>query len=221
MKTQQSLTTFFKPEPPTPKAKRRLSSTSIDAIDRARSTRGKEEPKLELDSEDDLTPVPITPDVEKLLDLSSEPNGDPEPNGASAIDDVADGEGYPPPNHSSYHLPPSPSYNLPFPIAQIPDTLRLKYGTSPKMILKPEFGLDLLYFKRFIDPSCSRHLVKYLLDSMPWYRVSYTVRGININTPRWTTVFGKDSTSTPWEGYDKAKPRAIPPILLRLMQKGE
>jgi hypothetical protein len=38
------------------------------------------------------------------------------------------------------------------------------------------------------------------------------VRGIDINTPRYTTVFGKDATSTPWTGYDKAEPRAIPVV---------
>lgn len=129
---------------------------------------------------------------------------------------------YPPPNHPSYHPPPSPSYNHPIVIAPIPQSLldALSFNTVPKPIVKPDLGLDLLYFKRFIEPSCSAELTKYLLDSLPWYRVKYMVRGISINTPRYTTVFGKDATSTPWTGYDKAEPRAIPRILLKLMQMG-
>ena len=128
---------------------------------------------------------------------------------------------YPPVNHPSYHLPPSSSFNHPFIAPPIPDSLisSLKFNTSSKSITKPELGLDLLYFKPFIERSSSRDLMKFLLDSLPWYRVKYVVRGISINTPRWTTVFGKDRTGMAWEKYG-CKPRAIPPILLRLMQKG-
>ncbi|ORX33439.1 hypothetical protein BD324DRAFT_567825, partial [Kockovaella imperatae] len=88
-------------------------------------------------------------------------------------------------------------------------------------IVKQEYGLDLLYLKHFIDTSCSRQLKNYLLEALPWYRVTYTSMGMEHHTPRWTTVFGKDSTSTPWHGYDKARPRAIPEILLRLMRQVE
>lgn len=131
-------------------------------------------------------------------------------------------ESYPPASHPSYHPPPFPTFNHPISIAAVPESLRdsLAFNTDGKPIVKPDLGLDLLYLKRFIDPSCSRQLTKYLLDSLPWYRVKYTVRGISINTPRYTTVFGKDATDTPWTGYDKAEPRAIPRILLMLMQKG-
>jgi hypothetical protein len=130
---------------------------------------------------------------------------------------------YPPPDHPSYHPPPGPTYNHPIVIPRVPDSLlsSLKFNTKPKLIVKPELGLDLQYFKPFIDPSCSAQLTQYLLESLPWYRVKYTVRGIDINTPRYTTVFGKDATSTPWTGYDKAEPRAIPRILLKLMQQGK
>lgn len=128
---------------------------------------------------------------------------------------------YPLPNHPSYHLPPTTSYNHPFPPSPIPQSLltSLKFNSTSKSITNPELGLDLLYFKPFIERTASRELLTFLLDTLPWYRVKYVVRGININTPRWTTVFGKDRTGLPWESY-KCKPRAIPPILLRLMQKG-
>ena len=128
---------------------------------------------------------------------------------------------YPPPDHPSYHPPPSSSYNHPVPIPPIPFSLSLTFNTSPKNITKPNHGLELLYFHPFIDRKCSTDLTNYVLEALPWYRVRYTVRGITINTPRYTTVFGKDLTDTPWFGYDKAEPRAIPPILLKLMQKGK
>ncbi|WWD10059.1 hypothetical protein V865_008192 [Kwoniella europaea PYCC6329] len=81
--------------------------------------------------------------------------------------------------------------------------------------------LDLVYYKSFIDKSSSKELMSFLLDNLPWYRVKYMVRGININTPRYTTVFGKDSTDIPWSGYMKCRPRAIPEVLERLMRKVE
>lgn len=127
---------------------------------------------------------------------------------------------YPLINHPSYHPPPSPTFNHPFPIAPIPCSLNLRFNTTPNPHLNPKLGLDLLYFKRFIDPACSWELTRYLLDALPWYRVKYTVRGLDINTPRFTTVFGKDSTNKSWTSYP-CKPRAIPPILLKLMQKGK
>lgn len=127
---------------------------------------------------------------------------------------------YPPRDHPSYRPPPRPDFNHPFLIAPVPQTLKDTFAVNPigTAIYKP-LELDLLYFKRFIDPSCTRQLTKYLLEELPWQRVRYTVRGIQINTPRWTTVFGKDATEKPWTGY-KSKPRAIPEVLLMLMKHG-
>jgi hypothetical protein len=129
---------------------------------------------------------------------------------------------YPPSDHASYRLPPDPGYNHPLPIAPPPESLlaNLSFSQSPKPIIRPSLNLDLLYFNQFISPPGSRELYEYLLESMPWYRVKYTVRGININTPRWTTVFGKDGSTPSWTGYP-VKPRAIPEILLRLMEVGK
>ena len=144
------------------------------------------------------------------------------PTSNQAVNALFDDE-YPPMDHPSYHPPPGPTFNHPFQIPSIPQHLRetLKFNTTGREIKNKELGLDLVYFDKFIDKSSSRELTNYLLDSLPWYRVKYTVRGININTPRYTTVFGKDMTNTPWTGYDKAEPRAIPRILLTLMQQGE
>lgn len=128
---------------------------------------------------------------------------------------------YPGADHVSYSSPPSPAYNHPFSISPPPLSLleKLSFSQSPRAILKPNLNLDLLYFDQFIASPGSRELYDYLLDSLPWYRVKYTTRGIDINTPRWTTVFGKDSSTKSWTGYN-VKPRAIPEILLRLMEIG-
>jgi hypothetical protein len=129
---------------------------------------------------------------------------------------------YPPASHPSYHPPPSPSHNHPFSIPS-PSTIllsNLSFNPTPKIIVKPELNLDLLYFNQFIA-SGSKELYTYLLDSLPWYRVTYTTKGFTVNTPRWTTVFGKDSAGKEWSGYPTGvKPRAIPEILLRLMEIG-
>lgn len=129
---------------------------------------------------------------------------------------------YPPADHPSYSRPPSPAYNHPITIRPPATSLldSLTFSQSPKSILKPSLNLDLLYFHPFISPPASRQLFDYFLDHLPWYRVKYTVRGISINTPRWTTVFGKDASTKAWTGYT-VKPRAIPEILLRLMEIGE
>ena len=59
---------------------------------------------------------------------------------------------------------------------------------------------------------------------MPWYRVEYTVRGIHIKTPRYTTVFGLDATHI-WRdgkvyppGKLKSTPRPIPGCLAQLQR---
>ena len=129
---------------------------------------------------------------------------------------------YPPPSHPSYPQPPSRIHNHPIQIPQPPSSLisTLAFNPNPKPILKPELNLYLLYFNKFINEG-SKELYDYLLVSMPWYRVTYTTKGFTVNTPRWTTVFGKDLQSKDWSGYPAGvRPRAIPEILLRLMEIG-
>lgn len=46
-------------------------------------------------------------------------------------------------------------------------------------------------------------------------KVKYRIRGVDITTPRFTTVFGKDDTKTPAANY-KRTPRPIPPACLEL-----
>lgn len=90
-----------------------------------------------------------------------------------------------------------------------------------QVVLKNE--LDLLVFNKqrpFIKRRESQLLFKYLLQSMPWYRVQYMTRGINITTPRFTTVFGCDETKSPRTVY-KIPPRPIPWVLDQLRKRVE
>ncbi|KAL7424156.1 hypothetical protein Q5752_001742 [Cryptotrichosporon argae] len=113
--------------------------------------------------------------------------------------------------------PPCPTHN--HPIFLPPPPFALSYTLAPRPApTAPD--LDLLCLPSFVHPSSAPALFRFLLDTMPWYRVKYRVRGIDINTPRWTTVFGKDGQRREWDGY-KCRPRAIPPVLLMLMQKVE
>ncbi|KAJ6138737.1 Oxoglutarate/iron-dependent dioxygenase [Penicillium samsonianum] len=60
--------------------------------------------------------------------------------------------------------------------------------------------LDLLHFQPYIPRPTANELFKFLRRELPFYRVQYTARRgdieTQINTPRWTTVFGVDETST-------------------------
>ena len=213
---EEILYTADSANPPSSSMKRSAtaSSSAPPAAKRQQSLAGffvKPEKKLRLDDELDAKPLPRA-----LDDPVSKRATDPSPPKQVQTESLLP---YPPSDHQSYHPPPTPTFNHPFPIPPIPDSLNLMFNTAPHPTLRPDLGLDLLYFKRFIDPSCSWDLTNYLLSALPWQRVKYTLRGNSINTPRWTTVFGKDATNTSWRGY-KCRPRAIPPILLRLMQKG-
>jgi alkylated DNA repair dioxygenase AlkB len=59
--------------------------------------------------------------------------------------------------------------------------------------------LDLLYFQPFIPRAIERDLFEFLRSELFFYRVKYTIqrfgKATEINTPRFTTVFGVDDTS--------------------------
>ncbi|RHZ58447.1 hypothetical protein CDV55_106647 [Aspergillus turcosus] len=101
-----------------------------------------------------------------------------------------------PPSSYSRH----PSY--PFPIADLPPSIANALpdlpATTPRSITNQPH-LDLLYYQPFIPPTTARELFHFLRRELPFYRVQYTIRrGPNttqINTPRFTTVFGVDDTS--------------------------
>ncbi|KAJ5835297.1 hypothetical protein N7447_001323 [Penicillium robsamsonii] len=102
--------------------------------------------------------------------------------------------------------PPSqhPSYPISISIAQLPSHVKVGLehatpATSPREI-NNQPQLDLLYFQPYIPRPTANELFKFLRHELPFYRVQYTARRgdieTQINTPRWTTVFGVDETST-------------------------
>ncbi|KAL4900231.1 hypothetical protein BDW74DRAFT_182985 [Aspergillus multicolor] len=109
----------------------------------------------------------------------------------------------------TYH----PSY--PHPIASLPPSLtsaldNLSRAQSKSITNQPH--LDLLYFHPLIPSPTARELFQFLRRELPFYRVQYSInRGgqtTQINTPRFTTVFGIDATAefapapTPATGSD-------------------
>lgn len=93
-----------------------------------------------------------------------------------------------------------PSY--PHPIAALPPFIASPLAsirdTQPKTITNQPH-LDLLYFHPLIPSLTARDLFQFLRRELPFYRVQYTIRRggqpTQINTPRFTTVFGIDATS--------------------------
>ncbi|KAL6230362.1 hypothetical protein BDW75DRAFT_73906 [Aspergillus navahoensis] len=93
-----------------------------------------------------------------------------------------------------------PSY--PHPIASLPLSLAsslasLSQAESKKITNRPH--LDLLYFHPLIPAPAARDLFQFLRRELPFYRVQYSIRRggqtTQINTPRFTTVFGIDATA--------------------------
>ncbi|KAL4913877.1 hypothetical protein BDW62DRAFT_156590 [Aspergillus aurantiobrunneus] len=93
-----------------------------------------------------------------------------------------------------------PSY--PQPIAALPASIAnplvsISQDSPRKITNQPH--LDLLYFHPLIPSPTARDLFRFLRRELPFYRVQYSIsRGgqpTQINTPRFTTVFGVDATS--------------------------
>jgi len=95
-------------------------------------------------------------------------------------------------NHATYpwpvpHFPPA-----------IEDQLGFCPATEPHFINdKPD--LDLAYYEPYVSKEIQRAVFTFLRENLFFYRVRYTIKrgGIDtqINTPRFTTVFGVDDTS--------------------------
>lgn len=86
----------------------------------------------------------------------------------------------------------------PFPIADLRTPGALQGTTAEeagagKRIKKGD--LDLLYFQPFVKAPAASMLYKHLLEELPWYKITYLARGLTINTPRYTTVFGLDESA--------------------------
>lgn len=95
--------------------------------------------------------------------------------------------------HKTYPIPiANPPSHL---SAAIEDILLASNGKE----IKNQPHLDLLYFQPLLPKSDADDLFKYLRSSLPFYRVKYSIarfgKSLDINTPRFTTVFGVDETS--------------------------
>ncbi|EHA27953.1 hypothetical protein ASPNIDRAFT_184467, partial [Aspergillus niger ATCC 1015] len=105
-----------------------------------------------------------------------------------------------PPKPSTYTHHPS----YPIPIRDPPSTIATPLLSNPAprppKALTNHPHLDLLYFQPFLPSPLARDLFQFLRNELPFYRVRYTIRRggteTSINTPRYTTVFGVDDTST-------------------------
>ena len=139
--------------------------------------------------------------------------------------------------------PPSRHTAYPFPIPQLPQSIEDGLDFSPAeegKAINDKPRLDILYFQPYVDKAIEKHLFEFLRNELPFYRVKYTIkRGpveTQINTPRYTTVFGVDDSSqfssdgslldskghtpAPKDRY-KCKPRPIPDCLDKLRKVTE
>ena len=96
-------------------------------------------------------------------------------------------------NHRSY---PYPVPHLPLDIVE--QLSRVPAAEGREINNQPD--LDLLYFQPYIPKSVERDLFHFLRQQLFFYRVQYTIKRYGtetqINTPRYTTVFGVDTSST-------------------------
>jgi hypothetical protein len=127
----------------------------------------------------------------------------------------------------------------PFALPNLPSDIREAINFVPAQdarAINNQPDLDLLYFQPFIPKEIVRDLFQFLRNELFFYRVKYNIkRGpveTQINTPRFTTVFGVDDTSrfvngdlvdavsstpVPSTTY-KSQPRPIPECLDVLRQ---
>ncbi|KAJ9657021.1 hypothetical protein H2198_004621 [Neophaeococcomyces mojaviensis] len=81
----------------------------------------------------------------------------------------------------------------------ISDSIEELLLTASGKAINNQPHLDLLYFQPLIPQPTADELFRFLRSSLPFYRVKYTInrfgKSLDINTPRYTTVFGIDETS--------------------------
>ncbi|EKG21815.1 Oxoglutarate/iron-dependent oxygenase [Macrophomina phaseolina MS6] len=93
---------------------------------------------------------------------------------------------------ASSPLTPSPTLSTnPITTATCPASIGLPVNDKP--------NLDLVYFEPFLPRPSANALFSFLRAALPFYRVRYRIQrgGVDtqINTPRYTTVFGVDETA--------------------------
>ena len=90
----------------------------------------------------------------------------------------------------------------PFPIPRLPAHLLNGLADAPAkegQHINDQLDLDVLYFQPFISKDAANDLFHFMRNNLFFYRVQYKIKrgGLEtqINTPRYTTVFGLDETS--------------------------
>jgi alkylated DNA repair dioxygenase AlkB len=133
--------------------------------------------------------------------------------------------------------------SYPFAIPHLPVPFLEQLGFAPAEEGRPmndKLDLDLVYYEPYVPSSVSAGMFDFLRQELPFYRVQYNItRGgvqTQINTPRFTTVFGVDDTSRFAEDGSivdaktnkkveanryKCKPRPIPQCLDELRKVTE
>ncbi|KAG9188171.1 hypothetical protein G6011_02094 [Alternaria panax] len=103
---------------------------------------------------------------------------------------------YEPSSQKSSHA----SYPFAIPYLPAPFTEQLGFAPAEEgKVMNDHLDLDLVYYQPYIPSSVAPGLFEFLRHELPFYRVQYNIiRGgvqTQINTPRFTTVFGIDDTS--------------------------
>ena len=98
--------------------------------------------------------------------------------------------------------PPTTHPTYPFPIPQFPPEIHQVLGCSPAaevQHINDKSDLDLDYYQPYISKEITSGVFTFLRRELPFYRVQYTInrfgKEVDINTPRFTTVFGVDATA--------------------------
>ncbi|KAL8850801.1 MAG: hypothetical protein Q9221_004215 [Calogaya cf. arnoldii] len=111
----------------------------------------------------------------------------------------------PPPSESKeFHTDHPLNFHTtyPFPVPHLPAYISNELVEAPFTEGKPindQVDLDIIYFQPFLSKSIANDLFEFLRSQLFFYRVQYKIKrgGVEtqINTPRYTTVFGLDDTS--------------------------
>ena len=132
----------------------------------------------------------------------------------------------------------------PFPVPYLPAHILNQLAEVPASQgkeINDQLDLDLLYFQPYIPKNVEKELFEFLRGELFFYRVQYTIKRYGtetqINTPRFTTVFGVDTASAfdsngalidsqtrkpvPVDRYKTCKPRPLPQCLDHLRQLTE
>jgi hypothetical protein len=184
--TKRTLDSFFV----TPESKRKKTEkVQIIDIDEspprvivAKAT--KEEP-IELDLDDEIQSTPKAEAVAKSVEV---------PVLSSTGFSLTSGHDLKPSGPPSRH----PSY--PFPIPSLPSQFDQALGPSkPPRMINDDVDLDLVCYEPYMAAGLARIYGEFLRKELPFYRVQYKInrfgKETEINTPRYTTVFGIDDTS--------------------------